>query len=125
MFSFPTLPFGHSATPSSSSLVISSFLSLIRQLQAFTMIDQNRDGIIDIEDLKDIYSNLGEFEIQLLFFKFLYSVFILAIMIKLDQSYVNFNLQNLTLVISTNCKSLKKEDEMNFADIKFQSFREA
>ncbi|GFS01309.1 myosin regulatory light chain [Elysia marginata] len=27
--------------------------------EAFTMIDQNRDGIIDIEDLKDIYSNLG------------------------------------------------------------------
>ena len=23
------------------------------------MIDQNRDGIIDIEDLKDMYSNLG------------------------------------------------------------------
>jgi len=27
--------------------------------EAFTMIDQNRDGIIDIEDLKDMYSNLG------------------------------------------------------------------
>ncbi|XP_025095035.1 myosin regulatory light chain LC-2, mantle muscle-like isoform X2 [Pomacea canaliculata] len=27
--------------------------------EAFTMIDQNRDGVIDIEDLKDIYSNLG------------------------------------------------------------------
>ncbi|KAL8587041.1 hypothetical protein ACOMHN_023431 [Nucella lapillus] len=27
--------------------------------EAFTMIDQNRDGIIDVEDLKDIYSNLG------------------------------------------------------------------
>ena len=29
-------------------------------MQAFTMIDQNRDGIIDIEDLKGIYSSLGE-----------------------------------------------------------------
>lgn len=27
--------------------------------EAFTMIDQNRDGVIDIEDLKDMYSNLG------------------------------------------------------------------
>ncbi|XP_050396393.1 myosin regulatory light chain, smooth muscle [Patella vulgata] len=27
--------------------------------EAFTMIDQNRDGIIDLEDLKDMYSNLG------------------------------------------------------------------
>jgi len=27
--------------------------------EAFTMIDGNRDGIIDIEDLKDMYSNLG------------------------------------------------------------------
>ncbi|KAI8793430.1 myosin regulatory light chain LC-2, mantle muscle isoform X2, partial [Biomphalaria glabrata] len=40
-------------------------LSMFRQSQvqefkeAFTMIDQNRDGIIDIEDLKDMYSNLG------------------------------------------------------------------
>lgn len=40
-------------------------LSMFRQAQvqeykeAFTMIDQNRDGIIDIEDLKDMYSNLG------------------------------------------------------------------
>jgi len=39
--------------------------SMFRQAQiqeykeAFTMIDQNRDGIIDIEDLKDMYSNLG------------------------------------------------------------------
>ena len=32
---------------------------LIALLQAFTMIDQNRDGVIDIEDLKDMYSNLG------------------------------------------------------------------
>ena len=29
-------------------------------VQAFTMIDQNRDGVIDIEDLKDMYSNLGK-----------------------------------------------------------------
>jgi len=27
--------------------------------EAFTMIDCNRDGVIDIEDLKDMYSNLG------------------------------------------------------------------
>ncbi|XP_055955883.1 myosin regulatory light chain, smooth muscle-like [Patella vulgata] len=27
--------------------------------EAFTMIDQNRDGVIDLEDLKDMYSNLG------------------------------------------------------------------
>jgi len=27
--------------------------------EAFTMIDQNRDGVIDVEDLKDMYSNLG------------------------------------------------------------------
>jgi len=27
--------------------------------EAFTMIDVNRDGIIDMEDLKDMYSNLG------------------------------------------------------------------
>ncbi|BFZ01111.1 hypothetical protein BsWGS_04152 [Bradybaena similaris] len=42
-----------------------NILSTFRQAQvteykeAFTMIDQNRDGIIDIEDLKDMYSNLG------------------------------------------------------------------
>ena len=29
-------------------------------LQAFTMIDQNQDGVIDLKDLKDIHSNLGE-----------------------------------------------------------------
>lgn len=29
------------------------------------MIDQNRDGVIDIEDLKDIYSNLGVYIIFL------------------------------------------------------------
>jgi Ca2+-binding EF-hand superfamily protein len=27
--------------------------------EAFTMIDQNRDGFIDIEDLKDLYASLG------------------------------------------------------------------
>jgi len=27
--------------------------------EAFTMIDQNRDGLIDISDLKEMYSNLG------------------------------------------------------------------
>lgn len=27
--------------------------------EAFTMIDQNRDGFIDIEDLKDMYASLG------------------------------------------------------------------
>ncbi|XP_046327501.1 myosin regulatory light chain A, smooth adductor muscle-like isoform X2 [Haliotis cracherodii] len=27
--------------------------------EAFTMIDQNRDGVIDIEDLKDMYGNFG------------------------------------------------------------------
>ena len=28
-------------------------------LQAFTMIDANRDGFIDQEDLKDTYASLG------------------------------------------------------------------
>lgn len=28
--------------------------------QAFTLIDQNRDGFIDIEDLKDMYASLGK-----------------------------------------------------------------
>jgi len=43
----------------------SNVFAMFRQAQvqefkeAFTMIDQNRDGIIDIEDLKDMYSNLG------------------------------------------------------------------
>uniref|UniRef100_A0A0B6ZG22 EF-hand domain-containing protein n=1 Tax=Arion vulgaris TaxID=1028688 RepID=A0A0B6ZG22_9EUPU len=43
----------------------SNVFAMFRQSQvqefkeAFTMIDQNRDGIIDIEDLKDMYSNLG------------------------------------------------------------------
>lgn len=27
--------------------------------QAFTMIDQNRDGLIDVSDLKEMYSSLG------------------------------------------------------------------
>lgn len=27
--------------------------------EAFTMIDQNRDGLIDVSDLKEMYSNLG------------------------------------------------------------------
>ncbi|KAL7060687.1 hypothetical protein AAHC03_09190 [Spirometra sp. Aus1] len=27
--------------------------------EAFTLIDQNRDGFIDIEDLKDMYASLG------------------------------------------------------------------
>ncbi|XP_013392929.1 myosin regulatory light chain, smooth muscle isoform X6 [Lingula anatina] len=27
--------------------------------EAFTMIDQNRDGFIDVEDLKDMYASLG------------------------------------------------------------------
>jgi len=27
--------------------------------EAFTMIDQNQDGVIDLKDLKDIHSNLG------------------------------------------------------------------
>lgn len=27
--------------------------------KAFTLIDQNRDGFIDIEDLKDMYASLG------------------------------------------------------------------
>jgi len=43
----------------------SNVFAMFRQSQvqefkeAFTMIDQNRDGVIDIEDLKDMYSNLG------------------------------------------------------------------
>merc|ERR1712154_200173 len=43
----------------------SNVFAMFRQAQvqefkeAFTMIDQNRDGVIDIEDLKDMYSNLG------------------------------------------------------------------
>lgn len=32
-------------------------LSLV---QAFTLIDQNRDGFIDKEDLKDTYASLGQ-----------------------------------------------------------------
>lgn len=28
-------------------------------LQAFTLMDQNRDGFIDKEDLKDTYASLG------------------------------------------------------------------
>lgn len=28
--------------------------------EAFTMIDQNRDGFIDVEDLKDMYASLGQ-----------------------------------------------------------------
>ena len=28
--------------------------------QAFAMIDQNRDGFVDEEDLRGIYSSLGE-----------------------------------------------------------------
>ena len=28
-------------------------------IQAFTLIDQNRDGFIDKEDLKDTYASLG------------------------------------------------------------------
>lgn len=28
--------------------------------QAFAMIDQNRDGIIDVEDLAGIYAQLGK-----------------------------------------------------------------
>lgn len=28
--------------------------------QAFNLMDQNRDGFIDVEDLEDIYSCLGE-----------------------------------------------------------------
>ena len=33
----------------------------VKILQAFTMIDQNRDGLIDVSDLKEMYSNLGKF----------------------------------------------------------------
>lgn len=29
-------------------------------LQAFTLMDQNRDGFIDKEDLKDTYASLGQ-----------------------------------------------------------------
>lgn len=29
-------------------------------VQAFTLIDQNRDGFIDKEDLKDTYASLGQ-----------------------------------------------------------------
>ena len=32
----------------------------VRAPKAFNMIDQNRDGFIDSEDLKDMLSSLGE-----------------------------------------------------------------
>uniref|UniRef100_A0A3B3ZFX7 EF-hand domain-containing protein n=1 Tax=Periophthalmus magnuspinnatus TaxID=409849 RepID=A0A3B3ZFX7_9GOBI len=33
-------------------------------LQAFTLIDQNRDGFIDKEDLKDTYASLGKLNVK-------------------------------------------------------------
>ncbi|XP_025095034.1 myosin regulatory light chain LC-2, mantle muscle-like isoform X1 [Pomacea canaliculata] len=51
--------------PKRAQRATSNVFAMFRQAQvqefkeAFTMIDQNRDGVIDIEDLKDIYSNLG------------------------------------------------------------------
>lgn len=41
--------------PSESKIILVSF-----NIQAFTMIDQDRDGFIGMDDLKDMYSSLGE-----------------------------------------------------------------
>ncbi|KAG2466542.1 MYL5 protein, partial [Polypterus senegalus] len=35
-----------------------------REKQAFTLIDQNRDGFIDKEDLKDTYASLGKLNVK-------------------------------------------------------------
>ena len=36
------------------------FAWVVACLQCFTLIDQNRDGFIDIDDLKGMFSSLGE-----------------------------------------------------------------
>ncbi|XP_067657313.1 myosin regulatory light chain, smooth muscle-like isoform X1 [Haliotis asinina] len=51
--------------PKRAQRATSNVFAMFRQSQvqefkeAFTMIDQNRDGVIDIEDLKDMYGNFG------------------------------------------------------------------
>jgi myosin regulatory light chain 12 len=50
---------GRAARATSNVFAKLSKKTMQEMKEAFTMIDQNRDGIIDIEDLKDMYSNLG------------------------------------------------------------------
>lgn len=38
---------------------------IILRSQAFTMIDQNRDGFIDINDLREMFSSLGKWELTI------------------------------------------------------------
>ncbi|XP_041053199.1 myosin light chain 5-like isoform X2 [Carcharodon carcharias] len=39
-------------------------MTLRQFFQAFTLIDQNRDGFIDKEDLKDTYASLGKLNVK-------------------------------------------------------------
>ncbi|XP_013392924.1 myosin regulatory light chain, smooth muscle isoform X1 [Lingula anatina] len=56
---------GTPSTKKRAQRTTSNVFSLFSQSQiqefkeAFTMIDQNRDGFIDVEDLKDMYASLG------------------------------------------------------------------
>jgi len=45
--------------PTSSVLTKFTQNQIQEMKEAFTMIDQNRDGLIDVSDLKEMYSNLG------------------------------------------------------------------
>lgn len=58
-------PAEEKAEPKRAQRATSNVFALFNQAQiqefkeAFTMMDQNRDGIIDVEDLRAIYGNLG------------------------------------------------------------------
>lgn len=62
MYGQSILPSIVRARPITLSLIIYPgvclFLALV--LQAFNMIDQNRDGFIDNDDLKDMLASLGQ-----------------------------------------------------------------